>query len=92
LVVFLIPSHFLHLFCNQSKCILLFFSCISSLNSIWLHFLFLVFVRDDLLVTNYFCIGSIIKILSKTVLWSIRSGKSNILAVLICSWSLECEL
>jgi len=31
LVLFLIPLQFLHLFCNQSICILLFFSCISSL-------------------------------------------------------------
>jgi hypothetical protein len=30
-VLFLIPLQFAHLFCNQSKCILLFFSCISSL-------------------------------------------------------------
>ena len=31
LVLFLIPLQFVHLFSNQSKCILLFFSCISSL-------------------------------------------------------------
>jgi len=31
LVLFLIPLQFVHLFCNQSKCILLFFSYISSL-------------------------------------------------------------
>ena len=31
LVLFLIPLQFVNLFCNQSKCILLFFSCISSL-------------------------------------------------------------
>jgi len=31
LVLFLIPLQFVHLFCNQFKCILLFFSCISSL-------------------------------------------------------------
>jgi len=31
LVLFLTPSQFVHLFCNLSKCILLFFSCISSL-------------------------------------------------------------
>ena len=31
LVLFLIPLQFAHLFCSQSKCILLFFSCISSL-------------------------------------------------------------
>jgi hypothetical protein len=31
LVLFLIPLQFVHLFCNQSKCSLLFFSCISSL-------------------------------------------------------------
>jgi hypothetical protein len=30
-VLFLISLQFVHLFCNQSKCILLFFSCISSL-------------------------------------------------------------
>jgi hypothetical protein len=30
-VLFLIPLQLVHLFCNQSKCILLFFSCISSL-------------------------------------------------------------
>jgi len=31
LVLFLIPLQFVHLFCNLSKCVLLFFSCISSL-------------------------------------------------------------
>ena len=31
LVLFLIPLQFLYLFCNLSECILLFFSCISSL-------------------------------------------------------------
>jgi hypothetical protein len=31
LMLFLIPLQFVHLFCNLSKCILLFFSCISSL-------------------------------------------------------------
>ena len=31
LVLFLTPLQFVHLFCNLSKCILLFFSCISSL-------------------------------------------------------------
>ena len=31
LVLFLTPSQFVYLFCNLSKCILLFFSCISSL-------------------------------------------------------------
>jgi hypothetical protein len=31
LVLFLIPLQFVYLFCNLSKCILLFFSCISSL-------------------------------------------------------------
>ena len=31
LVLFLTPSQFVHFFCNLSKCILLFFSCISSL-------------------------------------------------------------
>ena len=30
-VLFLTPLQFVHLFCNLSKCILLFFSCISSL-------------------------------------------------------------
>jgi hypothetical protein len=30
-MLFLIPLQFVHLFCNRSKCILLFFSCISSL-------------------------------------------------------------
>jgi hypothetical protein len=30
LVLFLIPLQFVHLFCNLSKCILLFFSCIST--------------------------------------------------------------
>jgi hypothetical protein len=29
-VVFLTPLQFVHLFCNLSKCVLLFFSCISS--------------------------------------------------------------
>jgi len=31
LVLFLTPLHFVHLFCHLSKCILLFFSCISSM-------------------------------------------------------------
>jgi len=31
LVLFFIPLQFVYLFCNLSKCILLFFSCISSL-------------------------------------------------------------
>ena len=31
LVLFLIPLQFMYLFCNLSKCILLFFSCISAL-------------------------------------------------------------
>ena len=31
LVLFLTPLQFVHLYCNLSKCILLFFSCISSL-------------------------------------------------------------
>jgi hypothetical protein len=31
LVLFLIPLKFVYSFCNQSKCILLFFSCISSM-------------------------------------------------------------
>jgi hypothetical protein len=31
LVLFLTPLQSVHLFCNQSGCILLFFSCISSL-------------------------------------------------------------
>jgi hypothetical protein len=31
LVLFLIPLQFVYLFCNLSECILLFFSCISSL-------------------------------------------------------------
>jgi hypothetical protein len=31
LMLVLIPLQFVHLFCNLSKCILLFFSCISSL-------------------------------------------------------------
>ena len=31
LALFLTPLQFVHLFCNLSKCILLFFSCISSL-------------------------------------------------------------
>jgi hypothetical protein len=31
LVLFLTPLQFVHLFCNLSKCILSFFSCISSL-------------------------------------------------------------
>jgi len=41
LVLFLIPSQFVHLFCNQSKCILLFFSCTSSLLLLffWHHLL-----------------------------------------------------
>ena len=31
LVLFLTPLQFVHMFCNLSKCVLLFFSCISSL-------------------------------------------------------------
>ena len=33
LVLFLTPLQFVHLFCNLSKCILLFFSCISCISS-----------------------------------------------------------
>jgi hypothetical protein len=33
LVLFLIPLQFVYLFCNQSKCILLFFSCMSYLSA-----------------------------------------------------------
>ena len=41
LVLFLIPLQFVHMFCNLSKCILLFFSCISSLLLLffWRHLL-----------------------------------------------------
>ena len=41
LVLFLSPLQFVHLFCNLSKCILLFFSCISSLLLLffWRHLL-----------------------------------------------------
>ena len=41
LVLFLNPLQFVHLFCNLSKCILLFFSCISSLLLLffWRHLL-----------------------------------------------------
>ena len=41
LLLFLTPSQFVHLFCNLSKCILLFFSCISSLLLLffWRHLL-----------------------------------------------------
>ena len=41
LVLFLAPLQFVHLFCNLSKCILLFFSCISSLLLLffWRHLL-----------------------------------------------------
>ena len=41
LVLFLTPLQFVHLFCNLSKCILLFFSCISSLLLLffWHHLL-----------------------------------------------------
>ena len=40
-VLFLTPLQFVHLFCNLSKCILLFFSCISSLLLLyfWRHLL-----------------------------------------------------
>ena len=40
LVLFLTPLQFVHLLCNLSKCILLFFSCISSLLLLffWRHF------------------------------------------------------
>jgi len=37
LVLFVITLQFVHLFCNLSKCILLFFSCISSLLLLFLH-------------------------------------------------------
>jgi len=40
LVLFLIRLQFVHLFCNQSKCILLFFSCISSLLLLFIWLLF----------------------------------------------------
>ena len=38
-LVILTPLQFVHLFCNLSKCILLFFSCISSLLLLffWIH-------------------------------------------------------
>ena len=41
LALYLTPSQFVHLFCNLSKCILLFFSCISSppLFFFWRHLL-----------------------------------------------------
>ena len=41
LVLFVTPLQFVHLFCNLSKCILLFFSCISSLLLLffWRHLL-----------------------------------------------------
>ena len=41
LVLFLTPLQFVHLFCNLSKCILLFFSCVSSLLQLffWRHLL-----------------------------------------------------
>jgi len=41
LVLFLTPLQFVHLFCNLSKCIQLFFSYISSLPLLffWRHFL-----------------------------------------------------
>ena len=41
LVLFLTPLQFVHLFCNLSKCILLFFSCVSSLLLLffWRHLL-----------------------------------------------------
>ena len=42
LVLFLTPLQFVHLFCNLSKCILLLFSCISSvlLLFFWRHLLY----------------------------------------------------
>ena len=42
-VLFLTPLQFVHLFCNLSKCILLFFSCISSLLLLF-FFLFIYFL------------------------------------------------
>jgi hypothetical protein len=54
------------------------------------YFIFLS-VCQKWFVTSYFCIGNITKILSKTRLWYIKSCKSNVLAVLICSWSLRCQ-
>jgi len=47
LVLFLIPLQFVHLFFNQSKCILLFFSCISSV--------LLLFFWRPLLHLSRFC-------------------------------------
>ena len=43
-VLFLTPLQFVHLFCNLPKCILLFFSCISSLLLLffWRHLLLIV--------------------------------------------------
>jgi len=38
LVLFLIPLQFVYLFCNLPKCILLFFSCISSLLVVVLNY------------------------------------------------------
>ena len=52
-VLFLIPLQFVHLFCNLSKCILLFFSCISSLLLLffWRHLLYVVMNPYKIYVT-----------------------------------------
>ena len=49
LVLFSIPLQFLYLFCNLSKCMLLFFSCISSL-------LLLFFFRKLLSFNSFFSV------------------------------------
>ena len=42
LVLFLIPSQFVHLFCNQSKCFLLFFSLLYDITSLKVNNLTLI--------------------------------------------------
>ena len=52
LVLFLIPLQFVHLFCNQSKFILLFFSCISSL----LFICMCVYMYARMFICMYVCL------------------------------------
>ena len=40
LVLFLTPLQFVHLFCNLSKCILLFFSCVTNVQFSFIRYIF----------------------------------------------------
>jgi len=57
LVLFLIPLQFVYLFCNQSKCILLFFLCISSLLCIFIiMFMYSYFYVCSILGILFHCV------------------------------------